>query len=203
MSAASAGKTSFDCIVIGGGHNGLVCAAYLARSGRSVLVLEAANQVGGAAITREFAPDFKVSACAHLLHLMPGSLIKDLGLDARGLKLAAAHMPTTAIAPDSSPLPIDASNPTLLAARSAADAAALPAYRARLRRLAEALYPVLATAIGNRFLAGSRLLAAHRLAHSPARTLRYARIAAHRRHVRAGPAGRALRDAAAQGRAGI
>ena len=131
MSGAAAGKTSFDCIVIGGGHNGLVCAAYLARSGRSVLVLEAANQVGGAAITREFAPGFKVSACAHLLHLMPGSLIKDLGLDARGLKLAAAHMPTTAIAPDSSPLPIDASNPRLLAARSAADSAALPAYRAR------------------------------------------------------------------------
>jgi phytoene dehydrogenase-like protein len=146
MSGTTAGKTSYDCIVIGGGHNGLVCAAYLARSGRSVLVLEAANQVGGAAITREFAPGFKVSACAHLLHLMPGSLIKELGLDARGLKLAAAHMPTTAIAPDSLPLPIDARDPTLLAARSAADAAALPAYRARLRRLAEALYPVLDSA---------------------------------------------------------
>jgi phytoene dehydrogenase-like protein len=146
MSAAAVGNPSYDCIVIGGGHNGLVCAAYLARSGRSVLVLEAANQVGGAAITREFASGFKVSACAHLLHLMPGSLIKDLGLDARGLRLAATHMPTSAIAPDSPPLLIDAHNPTLLAARSAADAAALPAYHARLRRLAQALYPVLDTA---------------------------------------------------------
>jgi phytoene dehydrogenase-like protein len=146
MATAAVGKTDYDCIVIGGGHNGLVCAAYLARSGRSVLVLEAANQVGGAAVTREFAPGFKVSACAHLLHLMPGSLIKDLGLDSRGLQLAAAGMPTTAIAPDLPPLPIDADHPEVLAAQCAGDAAAFPAYSARLRRLAEALQPVLESA---------------------------------------------------------
>ena len=50
MSAASGVR--YDHIIVGGGHNGLVCAAYLARSGRSVLVLEAAPQVGGAAVTR-------------------------------------------------------------------------------------------------------------------------------------------------------
>jgi phytoene dehydrogenase-like protein len=146
MAGAATSESPYDCIVIGGGHNGLVCAAYLARSGRSVLVLEAANQVGGAAITREFSPGFRVSACAHLLHLMPGSLIKELELEARGLRLAAARMPTTAIAPDTPPLPIDAQDSTLLAARSSADAAAFPAYHARLRRLAAALQPVLETA---------------------------------------------------------
>ena len=66
--------STYDCIVVGGGHNGLVCATYLARGGRSVLVLEAAEQLGGAAVTREFAPGFSVSACAHLLHLMPAAL---------------------------------------------------------------------------------------------------------------------------------
>src|ERR1700724_513232 len=66
-SAPSLNGSRYDCVVIGGGHNGLVCATYLARGGRSVLVAEAAERVGGAAVTREVVSDFRVSACAHLL----------------------------------------------------------------------------------------------------------------------------------------
>ena len=129
-------RSSYDCIVIGAGHNGLVCAATLARGGRSVLVLEAQSQVGGAAATREFAPGFR-AACAHLLHLMPADLMHDLGLSAHGLEWAAQSMPTTALVAGSSPLRLEQF------ALSGADAAAYAAYTGRMRRFAQALVPLL------------------------------------------------------------
>jgi phytoene dehydrogenase-like protein len=144
VSAARAARSArYDCIVVGGGHNGLTCAAYLARARRSVLVLEAAGRVGGAAVTREFAPGFRVSACAHLLHLMPDKLIAELNLGAHGLKLAAKHLPTTALSADDAHLPLGPEGATALAAQSAHDAAAYPGYCARLARLAAALRPIL------------------------------------------------------------
>jgi phytoene dehydrogenase-like protein len=139
----AAANTRYDSIVIGGGHNGLVCATYLARAGRKVLVLEAAERVGGAAVTREFAPGFSASACAHLLHLMPPALMRELGLAAQGLKLAAAGLPTLALSQDTRHLQLGAGELTGLAARSAADAAALGEWRSLLGRLARALHPVL------------------------------------------------------------
>src|SRR5215813_6543777 len=97
MRALAPMRSRYDCVVIGGGHNGLVCAAYLARTGRSVLVLEAAHEVGGAAVTREFAPGFRASVCAHLLYSMSHAMIRDLALEDHGLKFATQSMSTVAL----------------------------------------------------------------------------------------------------------
>ena len=77
----------WDSIIIGGGHNGLVCAAYLARAGRKVLVLERRHVLGGAAVTEEVHPGFKYSVCSYVVSLLRPEIINDLELPKHGLEI--------------------------------------------------------------------------------------------------------------------
>lgn len=131
-------NSSTRVVVVGGGHNGLVCAAYLARGGKDVTVLEAAEEVGGAAVTREFAPGFRVSACAHLLNLLDASVADELRLASHGLKLAHENLKTIALAEDGDHLQIDGSRVTG-GGVSDSDKAALVKYRQRMHRFANLL----------------------------------------------------------------
>jgi phytoene dehydrogenase-like protein len=80
----------YDAIIVGGGHNGLVAAAYLARSGARTLVLEARNKTGGAATTEApwpDAPEFNVTRLSYVMSLLPPTIIKDLQLERHGYKI--------------------------------------------------------------------------------------------------------------------
>jgi phytoene dehydrogenase-like protein len=80
-------QMNYDVIVIGGGHNGLVNAAYLARAGRKVLVLERRHIVGGAAVTEEIYPGFKYSVCSYVVSLLRPEIIRELDLPRHGLEI--------------------------------------------------------------------------------------------------------------------
>src|SRR3954471_17079116 len=80
-------SASYDLIVVGGGHNGLVTAAYAARAGLKVLVLERRDVLGGACVTEELWPGFKVSTAAYVNSLLRPEIIRDLDLKRQGCEM--------------------------------------------------------------------------------------------------------------------
>jgi len=90
---------SYDAIVVGGGHNGLVAGFSLARAGLRTVILERREIVGGACVTEEFAPGFRASTGAYVLSMLRESIWRDMRLVQRGLRVDAAG-PTLNVFPD-------------------------------------------------------------------------------------------------------
>jgi len=129
---------NYDVIIVGGGHNGLVCAAYLADAGKKVVVLEANDQVGGAAVTDTLTDGKKVSSCAQFLNQLNGSVEKDLNLASHGLKMAANNVPTIALNADGNHLTLTSTTASG-ANISADDAAAYTKFMRYMRDYASTL----------------------------------------------------------------
>ncbi len=131
-----------DVVIIGAGHNGLTCACYLAAAGLKVRVVEQRGVVGGAAVTEEFHPGFRNSTASYTVSLLNPKVIRDLRLVERGLRIVERSFSNFVPLPDGSALRFggDAAATQAAVARfSARDAERLPAYYARLDRLAEQL----------------------------------------------------------------
>src|ERR1700730_395682 len=139
----------FDALVVGGGHNGLVAAAYLAQSGLRTVVLEARHKTGGAATTESpwpDAPEFKVTRLSYVASLMPSSIIKDLSLPRHGYKVYPMG-PYYQAFPDGRSIKIFADdakrNYEEILKFSKADAEAMPKWDAWMAGLADVLGPML------------------------------------------------------------
>jgi phytoene dehydrogenase-like protein len=134
-----------DVVIIGGGHNGLVAAFYLAKAGLRPLVLERRPFVGGACVTEEFAPGYHASTGAYVLAMLRPAVWRDLDLERRGVVVSPAG-PTLNLMPDGTSLllgddPTDAMDE--VAHHSRHDAKALGEFEAELGRLAQVLLPTM------------------------------------------------------------
>ena len=127
----------YDTIIIGAGHNGLICASYLAREGQRVLVLEASDTPGGLAATREFHPGFRASV-AHTISQFSAKVAKDLSLEAHGYAATAAAMPTIGLSVTGEHVVVDGAE---VSGPSAKDVARYGDYRRLLQRFAGLLKP--------------------------------------------------------------
>ncbi|HSB53637.1 MAG TPA: NAD(P)/FAD-dependent oxidoreductase [Gemmatimonadales bacterium] len=137
---------SYDAIIIGGGHNGLVTAAYLARAGRKVLVLERRELVGGCAVTEELWPGFKVSTASYVNSLFRPEIIRDLELKRHGFAMLPRSPSSFTPFPDGRYLlmgPDKEMTHREISKFSKKDAENLPKYEAMLERVADFLEPTL------------------------------------------------------------
>ena len=127
----------YDALIVGGGHNGLTCACYLAGAGYRVRVLERRAVVGGAAVTEEFFPGFRNSTAAYTVSLLHSKVIRELKLAEHGLKIVSRPIANFLPLPDGKYLKVGslAVTQTELARFSEKDAARLPAYYAMLGRI--------------------------------------------------------------------
>jgi phytoene dehydrogenase-like protein len=129
-----------DAVIIGGGHNGLVCAAYLAMAGRKVVVLERRHVVGGAAVTEEFHPGFRNSVAAYTVSLLNPKVIADLRLAEHGLRIVERRIANFLPLDDGRYLKVGGARTRKEVAKfSARDAERLDAYAARLEAVADVL----------------------------------------------------------------
>ncbi len=129
-----------DALIIGGGHNGLVCAAYLAAGGLKVTVLERRSVVGGAAVTEEFHPGFRNSVAAYTVSLLNPKIIRDLQLQRHGLRVVERRLANFLPLDEKSYLKVGAGKTRDEVAKfSARDAEALGAYGERLEAIADVL----------------------------------------------------------------
>ncbi|TMH34032.1 MAG: NAD(P)/FAD-dependent oxidoreductase [Betaproteobacteria bacterium] len=135
-------KARYDAVIVGGGHNGLVCACYLAAAGMSVGVFERRHVLGGAAVTEEFHPGFRNSTASYTVSLLNPKVIRDLHLAEHGLRIVERPVANFLPLPDGGHLIVGggiAATQTQVARFSRKDAEALPAYYAMLERIASAM----------------------------------------------------------------
>ena len=137
----------YDAIIVGAGHNGLVTAGYLARAGRRVLVLERRHVVGGACVTEEVFPGFKVSTAAYVNSLFHKAIVRDLGLADYGYQVLARDPSSFTPFPDGRSLTMGPDADLTrkeIAKFSVRDAERYPRYEAMLQRVADVVEPTLA-----------------------------------------------------------
>src|SRR5215204_22046 len=136
----------YDAIIIGAGHNGLVTAAYLAKAGRKVLVLERREVIGGACVTEGLWPGFKVSTAAYVNSLLRPEIIRDLELKKHGFEMLPRSPSSFTPFPDGRYLmmgPDKEMTRKEIAKFSTKDADAYPKYEAMLEKVADFLEPML------------------------------------------------------------